>query len=437
MARDERDEGSDGESGERAFTVLDEGIGRRDLLRAAALIGTGAVAPAWLAGCSASDAPRSAGRTPATTILQPGEGPRPGRYVPSTPDSIRWGYLPNRDAAPVATVQSGSVVTLDAVSHEGILEDQGRDPLGYFAGHGVPEREVMRDARAIADSGLEHSLDDDGPHVVTGPVDVVGARPGDALKIEVLALRPRTPYGVISNRHGKGALPGEFPENSGPLPGASAQRPERFRNVSTFTPVVDVGGRGHGMLPVRRGLSAQFPLDPFMGMMGVALDTSARVDSVPPTKAGGNIDIKNLTVGSKLYLPVFVPGAKFFVGDSHYAQGHGEVALTALEAPLRGTFRLTTLKAGSREVPAEGGRLTMPFGETAEYWMPVGLNADLDAAMKQSVRQAISFLGAELDMPRATAYAYLSAATDFVVSQVVDGTKGVHGLIRRADFVRT
>jgi len=430
----ERSGEADREDRERAFSLLDEGIGRRDLLRATALIGAGAIAPAWATGCAVSQPPAPPGRPPAA-VLQPGEGPRPGTYIVSTPDTIRWGSLPNRDAKAVARVRSGAIVTFDAVSHEGILEDQGRDPLAYFASKGVAEQSVMRDARAIAESDLEHSLTDDGPHVVTGPVDVIGAVPGDALKVEVLALRPRTPYGVISNRHGKGALPGEFPENSGPLPGASARAPERFRNISTFTPVRDVRGRGHGYLPVRPGMAAKFPLDPFMGIMGVALDTAKRVDSVPPTEAGGNLDVKNLTVGSSLYLPVFVTGAKFFVGDSHYAQGHGEVALTALEAPLRGTFRLTLLKEGSREVPAEDGRLRMPFGETAEYWMPIGLNADLDAAMKQAVREAISFLGAELGMPRATAYAYLSAATDFVVSQVVDGTKGVHGLIRRADFV--
>ena len=101
-------------------------------------------------------------------------------------------------------------------------------------------------------------------------------------------------------------------------------------------------------------LRAEFPIDPFMGLMGVALDTAEKVNSIPPTAGGGNLDIRDLTVGSSLYLPVFVPGAKFFVGDPHYGQGDGEVALTALEAPLRGTFRLTLLKKGSRPIP--GGR---------------------------------------------------------------------------------
>ena len=190
------------------------------------------------------------------------------------------------------------------------------------------------------------------------------------------------------------------------------------------------------LLPVSTRLAAEFPIDPFMGLMGVALDTSAPVNSIPPTVAGGNLDIRNLTVGSTLYLPVFVPGASFFVGDPHFAQGNGEVALTALEAPLRGTFRLTVLKKGSTDIPGGRGGLPVPFGETSEFWMPVGLNVDLDEAMKQAVRESIQFLDGELGMSRAVAYAYLSAATDYVVSQVVDRTKGVHARIRKDHFTR-
>jgi acetamidase/formamidase len=173
-----------------------------------------------------------------------------------------------------------------------------------------------------------------------------------------------------------------------------------------------------------------------MGLIGVALDTAEKVNSIPPTVAGGNLDIRDLTVGSTLYLPVFVPGAQFFVGDPHYAQGDGEVALTALEAPLRGTFRLTVLKAGSRRIPGGRGRLDVPFGETADYWLAVGLDPDLDLAFKQAVRESIQFLDGELGMSRAVAYAYLSAATDYVVSQVVDKTKGVHARIRKDHFRR-
>jgi acetamidase/formamidase len=420
-------------NGEHAFEALDKGIGRRDLLRAAALISAGATVPRWLTSPGVADAAAPDGGEP--SVLQSGRGRTAGLYVPSTPDTVRWGYLPNRDSAPIATVESGSVVTVDTVSHEGILEDQGRDPVSYFAGHGIPEDQVLNDARAIAASALTHDFVADGPHIVTGPIAIQGAQPGDVLRIDVVGLVPRAPYGVISNRHGKGALPGEYPQTPDPEPGASAAHPELFHNVSTFTPVRRIRGTLQGVLPVSQQLRAEFPIDPFMGMMGVALDTSDRVNSIPPTVAGGNIDIRDLNVGSTLYLPVFVPGANFFVGDPHYLQGDGEVALTALEAPLRGTFRLTLLQHGSKDIPGGRGQLDVPFGESADFWIAVGLNKDLNEAMKQAVRESIAFLSGELGMPNAVAYAYLSAATDYVVSQVVDRTKGVHARIQKAHFV--
>ena len=112
------------------------------------------------------------------------------------------------------------------------------------------------------------------------------------------------------------------------------------------------------------------------------------------------------------------------------------MALTALEAPLRATLRLTLLPANDPRIPG-GSPFTQPFGETAEYWIPIGLDPDLDEAMKQAVREGISFLSLTLGVDRAVAYAYLSAASDFEISQVVDRTKGVHGLIRKADFSGT
>jgi acetamidase/formamidase len=421
---------------EAAFETLSEGIGRRDLFRAATAIGAGAIAPAWMLSPGIEEvAAQAGGDGPGPRILQSGRGRRPGAYVTSTPETVRWGYLPNRTAKAIRTVRSGATVTFDTVSHEGILEDQGRDPVAYFARKGVPERNVLDDAKAIAASDLPHDFVKDGPHIVTGPINVIGARPGDVLRVDVVGLTPRAPYGVISNRHGKGALPNEYPLRPRSDPNASAERPELYNNVSIFTPVRRIRSEFRGVLPVSRQLRAEFPIDPFMGVMGVALDTAEPVNSIPPTMAGGNLDIRDLTVGSRLYLPVFVPGAKFFVGDPHYRQGDGEVALTALEAPLRGTFRLTLLKKGSSAIPGGRGTLDMPFGENAEFWMPVGLNPDLDEAMKQAVRQAIDFLHGEHGMSRAVAYAYMSAATDYVVSQVVDRTKGVHARITKAHFV--
>jgi acetamidase/formamidase len=247
------------------------------------------------------------------------------------------------------------------------------------------------------------------------------------------------PYGVVSNRHGKGALPGEYPESIIGDP-ATAPYLNTMSNISVFTPVKQRGGALRGVLPAGKRQAA-FPLVPFMGIMGVALDTDAKVNSIPPTIAGGNLDINELGVGSALYLPVNVPGALFFVGDPHFVQGDGEVALTALEGSLRGTFRLTVIKPGG---DAPEVAFSYPFAETGDYWIPIGLSdpdgpvngqgTSLDEAMKTAVRNAIAFLSGELGMAKAVAYAYLSAAADFEVSQVVDRTKGIHALIRKSDF---
>ena len=353
-------------------------------------------------------------------------------YVPSTLDTITWGYLPNRDASPVMSVASGSVVTFDTVSHEGLLEDQGRDAEKYFKSKGVKDDFILEEAKTITKSELEHDFDKDGPHIVTGPIEIKGAQPGDILKVEVINVEPRVPYGVISNRHGKGALAGEFPKTV-KQDNASAAYPERYGNVSVFTPIEkNAKGEYEGILKTDSGQSIRFPLSPFMGLMGVAANTSERVHSVPPAMYGGNIDINELGAGATVYYPVQVAGALFYTGDSHFAQGDGEVALTALEASARATFKFTLLKAGKDKIP--GKEIVQPLAENAEFWITPGLDEDLDEAMKKSTREAIRFLNQEYGIDEAIAYAYLSAATDFEVSQVVDKTKGIHAKIRKADF---
>jgi acetamidase/formamidase len=380
-----------------------------------------------------------------STVLQPlADKPVPAKeaklpsadyYVPATPDTIRWGYLPNNEAKPVLNVPSGAAVTFDTVSHEGILEDQGRDPVKYFATFGVPPDQVLNDAKAIAASSIQHDFAKDGPHVVIGPVAVDEAQPGDVLKVEMISLIPRVPYGVITNRHGKGALPGEFPENAGPQPGASAASPQLYNNVSKFVPLKLLKGKWYGILSSPRGAEMRFPIAPFMGTMGIAPNVSGKPNSIPPGDYGGNMDIRYLTAAATLYLPVQVPGAMFFLADPHFVQGNGEVALTAVEGSLRTTVRLTVLKAGDTGIPGTS-RLSGPFAETADYWIPVGLDPDLNEAMKKATREAIRFLSEMEGVDRATAMAYLSAAADFEVSQVVDRTKGIHGLIRKQDFSR-
>lgn len=371
---------------------------------------------------------------------QPGKLAVPGTrgkawYVPSTLSTIKWGYLPNAADAPVLRVPSGATVVFDTLSHEGLLEDQGRDALKYFASKGVPATMVLQDAMTITRSSLPHDFSKDGPHIVTGPVAIEGAQPGDVLKVEILAVTPRVPYGVISSRHGKGALPGEMPEGPAPEADASAAQPEKYHNVSVFTPIrKDKQGRWMGVLKNMQGEEVTFPTAPFMGVMGVAAATEQPVHSVPPGVYGGNMDVKDLGVGTVVYMPVFVEGANFYTGDPHMVQANGEVALTALEHSMRATFRFTLLKKGDPRIPSASGSLEKPFGETKDYWIAIGLNPDLDEAMKDAVREALRFLTEKLGMERAVAFAYLSAATDFNVSQVVDRTKGIHALIRKRDF---
>jgi acetamidase/formamidase len=356
-----------------------------------------------------------------------------GYYLPSTVNTILWGSLPNADSKPVLTVPSGSVVTVDTVSHEGILEDQGRDPVKYFGQYGVKPEQVLNDAKAIAASSMEHDFAKDGPHIVTGPVEVEGAKAGDVLKVEILRQQMRVPYGVISNRHGKGALPGEFPEGVKPEAGADAAHPELYHNVSTFVPVRELGGKFYGVIAEKSGPVPRFPLHPFNGTMGVAVNTKDKPNSIPPGEYAGNLDIHELGVGATLYIPIQVDGAMFFASDPHFAQADGEVALTAVEGSLRSTYRLTVLKAGDPSLPL-AAPMKNPFGETAKFWIPIGLNTDLNEAMKDATRQTILFLEKKLGMDRAAAMAYASAAVDFEVSQVVDRVKGVNAIIRKTDF---
>ncbi|MBG6185434.1 acetamidase/formamidase [Arthrobacter sp. CAN_A214] len=463
--------------GRNAAETLMSGLGRRRFLGVIAAFGTLSAATACTsAGTAASG---SAGTPPATgqpspgvsgvaggtpsavgfgEILQPGRGAIQGdAYLASTPGEVLWGYVPTVHAKPVLSIRSGQTVTIDALSHEGILEDQGRDPREYFGALGVAENSILEDAVSIAAeyNRTPRNFDADGPHIVTGPVAVEGAEPGDVLKIETLEATPRVPYGVVSSRHGKGGLALQA-ENQPPAgitleevmpPVATDNRssgiPSDYGNVSVFTAIED----GKGVM--RSGdMTVRFPLRPFMGMMGVAFAeseelTSPEANSVPPTLGGGNIDIRHLGAGSTFYLPVKAEGALFYVGDPHMGMGDGEVALTAMEGSLRGSFRLTVCKPGSGDAPSVA--YTYPFGETKDAWIPIGLSdpdglagggvsGDLNVAMRRAIVNALDFLQNDRGMDRAIAYAYLSAAADFAVSQVVDRTVGVHGLISKADF---
>ncbi|OCL36835.1 acetamidase [Tessaracoccus lapidicaptus] len=442
--------------GQEAAGVLERGLGRRGLFTAAAAMS----ATAGLSALPAQAAPSSGGGEAFYRgVLQPGQGRILGdHYLSSRTEEILWGYVPTVHAAPVLTVKSGRTVTIDSLSHEGILEDQGRDPVAWLGEQGVRRDKVLDDAIDVAASydRTTRNFDVDGPHVVTGPVAVEGAEPGDVLKIETLDLRARVPYGVVSSRHGKGAL-GITPAGAAPagitmdevMPphstdGRSTGNPTQYGNVSVFA---SVSGSFGVMRAGKHTLN--FPLRPFFGMMGVAHSeaqglTDPSANSVPPTLGGGNIDIRHLGEGSTFYLPVKADGALFYVGDPHMAMGDGEAALTAMEGSIRGTFRLTVCKAGSGDAPSVA--YTYPFAETKENWIAIGLSdpngsvdgqiSDLNVAMRRAVVNALDFLEHDKGLDRAVAYAYLSAAADFCVSQFVDKTLGVHGLIRKSDLLK-
>ncbi|MGG6240639.1 acetamidase/formamidase family protein [Nodosilinea sp. AN01ver1] len=328
--------------------------------------------------------------------------------VKSVPGNVIWGELFKPDSAPILTVKSGDRIRMETVSHEGILADQG-DTVEFLTGGGIKADDILPDQITIKGTVPKSGP---GPHVITGPIYVEDAEPGDVLEIKTIDIDYRVPYGVISNRHGKGSLPGEYPENDAPI----------------YTKIIPVDMQKEiGIFKPSNGLpDLEIPLKPFMGLMGVVpADAEETVNSVPPGLYGGNVDIKHLGRGSSLYLPVQVPGALFYSGDPHCAQGNGEVALTAIECSLTPTFELVLHK--DMDLPA-------PMGETEDAWIAVGLDTDLNEAMKKSVREYLRIMNDKYGLTKADALLYGSADIDFEVSQVVDIVKGIHGVIPKERF---
>jgi acetamidase/formamidase len=337
-------------------------------------------------------------------------------YLWCTPDTVTWGTLPTPATPPVLKIDDGQTVTFDTVSQEGLMEDQGRDPVGYFGQFGVDRSHVLSDAIALADSDLRRGVKPPGPHIVLGPVQVRGAEPGDWLRVDFLELEPRVPYGVISSRHGRGCLPDQFPRLDD---GSSPAVFSKFCSLNdSGTQATFDHGAGRALIDIR----------PFMGLCGVTPNSDTPLSTIPPGAFGGNIDIREIVLGSSLYLPVQVPGAGFYLGDPHFAQGNGEIALTALEGSLRVTARFSLITTGLDQ------RSPWPFAETDDHWIILGMHEDLDEAMRHCARLSVDFLSSRTGMTPGEAYLYLSAAGDFSVTQVVDIVKGVHCSIRKRSF---
>jgi len=308
-------------------------------------------------------------------------------HLASTPETIRFGMF-DAAFAPVLTVASGDSVTFDCVS--GGVEVMPEATSGLV----IPPA-----LQAIHDSRPERI----GPHILTGPVAIRGAEPGDTLEVRIEAVEPNADWGYCAVRPLAGTLPEDFPD----------------RYVSHIA-VDRLAGT------CKPAWGPTLPLKPFFGTMGVAPPPRyGRLSSREPREHGGNMDNKELGAGATLYLPVWVPGANFSVGDGHGRQGDGEVCVNALEMGLTGTFRFILHKA------ADLGPATWPRAETPTHFIIMGFHEDLDLAMKQALRNMIDFITARSSLTRVQAYRFCSLAVDFRVTQTVNGEKGVHALLEK------
>ncbi len=308
----------------------------------------------------------------------------------ASPETIAWGYY-SAAAKPVLRIKSGDTVTVDTL----ITSSPDR-----LAAAGVKPDQVEPELRAIYDQ-----VKDKGPggHILTGPIYVEGAEPGDVLEIRILKIRPKIAYAYNGFSPGRGFLPEDFP-----MARTLIIPFDLRRNVAQFSAQIEI------------------PMRPFFGSMGVAPPAAAgRVSSGPPGVHAGNLDNKDLVAGTTLYIPVNAPGALFEVGDGHAGQGNGEVDITALETSLVGTFQFVVRK---------DMHLKWPRAETPTHYIVMGIDEDLTAAMKIAVHESIDFLMVEKHLSREDAYMLSSVAVDFDVTQVVDGTKGVHGMIPKSIF---
>ncbi len=309
-------------------------------------------------------------------------------HLAASPETVRWGTF---DAAhkPLITINSGDTVVLECVS--------GAAEVMPPAGSGMAIPPALA---AIHASDIPRA----GGHIITGPVAVAGAQPGDMLEVRIDAIELGNDWGYCGFRPLAGTLPEDFPD----------------RYLSHIP--VD-RSRGTCKLP----WGTELTLAPFFGVMGVAPKPGyGTISTIQPREHGGNLDNKELTAGSTLFLPVWAEGALFSAGDGHGVQGDGEVCINALEICLTGTFTLV-LHKGDGRTPL----LSYPRAETKTHFITMGMNEDLDLAMKQALRQMIAFITGRTNLSREQAYQFCSLAVDFHVTQTVNGEKGVHGLLKK------
>lgn len=346
----------------------------------------------------------------------------PDHVVEAVPENLHWGWFPT-DAEPVLRMSSGETVRIETITHAGATQDE--HPVEYLEALGVPRDQVLDQVIAFWEDREGRAREGRSGHVITGPVYVEGARPGDVLEIQILDVETRVPWGINNTSSRGGVFSASYPGYRDGDPELDIPPGTRHLIRTGMS-----GGREVAFYP--NGI--EVPLEPFMGILAVAPDPVVGQPGVtvpgvqssrPPGPFGGNLDVKDLAAGTTLYLPVFQEGALFYVGDGHGAQGDGEVSGTAVEQSLTGTFRLVLHRDRS---------LTLPRAENATHHMLMGIALDLDRAARDATWEVVDFLVEEHGLTPAEALSLASVAVDFRVSEVVDLTQVVTGYVPKAIF---
>lgn len=319
----------------------------------------------------------------------------------ASPETVVWGSY-NAQAKPAVTVHTGETVRMQTLSTCG--------PAGRLESLGVPAAEIPAYVRDIYDK-FPAAEKGPGGHILTGPVAIAEAEPGDVLEVRIDKVELDVPWACNSFGAGRGFLPDDFPYSR-----TKIVRLDREKMLAEFAPGVLI------------------PLHPFFGSMGIATATGGKTDSAPPWMNAGNMDNKELVAGTRLFLPVNSKGANFEAGDGHANQGNGEVDITALETQLTGTFTFLVHK-GTLE---DAHRLVWPRAETPTQFISMGFHEDLRRATEMAVRNMITFLAEDASGPhlsRADAYSLVSVACDVDITQLVDLPRvGVHVMCPKAMF---
>ena len=335
------------------------------------------------------------GTSTATTGAAPAPKSVTAQYkLYASPHTVAGGYY-DAAATPVLHVKSGDVVEVYTLltSNPTTLKNNGVDSAA-----------IEPALRAVYDS-VPRTARGPGGHILNGPIFIEGADSGDVLEVRILSVDLAIPYAYNSFGGRSGFIPEDFAYSRTKIIPLDAAR-----HVAHFGPGVDV------------------PLAPFFGSMGVAPPRSmGKINTAPPGILAGNLDNKELVAGTTLFIPVHVAGALFEVGDGHAGQGNGEVDITALETSLKGKLQFIVRK---------DLKLTWPRAETPTHYIAMGIDKDLVTASKIAVRQAIDFLVTQKGLTRDDAYMLVSVGCDLDITELVDGTVGVHVMIPKKLFVR-